>query len=127
MNRPAHFDEFDAIVTTAYLAMMVVPTLDLWTILIDKGTGRSFTPSQVDDAVDVWVLKSRRAGRSHALAELSARRACANALVAARAWEEVRNRGHEVAGWQWTKYGIAALRSLSGGAGIDLPDWAVER
>lgn len=122
----AHVEEFNSIASGASDVMMADPVLDLWTILIDAGTGRAFTPSQVDDAVDVWVLKSKRAGREHALAELSARRACANRLVAARAWEEVRNRGGDVAGWRWTKYGIAALRGISFGAGTDLPDWAVE-
>lgn len=119
--------EFNAITKDAHMAMMWHrSTIDLWTILLDRGVAREFTPSQVDDAVDVWVLKSKRAGREHALAELSSRRAHINRLVAGRAWEEIRNRAGDVAGWRWTKYGIAALRGISLGAGIDLPDWAVE-
>lgn len=128
MNRPAHIEEFDGVAGGALAVMRQDHTMiDFWAILLDAGVGRSFTPSQADDAVDFWVLKSKRAGRSHALAELPTRRALASALVAARAWEEVRNRAGEVAGWRWTKYGIAALRAIADCSDIDLPDWAVER
>lgn len=122
------FSQFDALAGVASNAMMGSHAMiDFWGSLLDRGVGRSFTPSQADDAVDFWVLKSKRAGRSHALAELSTRRALASDLVAASAWEEVRNRAGEVAGWRWTKYGIAALRAIADCSGIDLPDWAVER